>query len=189
MSYLISQTFILLLIAALLGMLLGTFLTRITAETSRASLQARLRNAETDARELRAELDVAVTARGACEAERKSLRERLDALETAPGSRPIDTDEPVSPPRALPAPADSGVLSVIGTGSDESDDLQRIKGIGPKIAGILQELGVRRFDQIAAWTPRDVARVNDHLRFSGRIEREQWVAQAQALLTTGGADS
>ena len=68
MSYLISQTFILLLIAALLGMLLGTFLTRITAATSRAALQARLRNAETDARELRAELDVAVTARGACEA-------------------------------------------------------------------------------------------------------------------------
>jgi len=88
-----------------------------------------------------------------------------------------------------PAPADSTVLSAINTGSDESDDLQRIKGIGPKIAGILQELGVRRFEQIAAWTPRDVARVNDHLRFSGRIEREQWVAQAQALLTTGGADS
>ncbi|MCP5431134.1 MAG: hypothetical protein H6960_01430 [Chromatiaceae bacterium] len=189
MSYLISQTFILLLIAALLGMLLGTFLTRITAATSRAALQARLRNAETDARELRAELDVAVTARGACEAERKSLRERLDALETAPDARPIDADQPAPPPKVRPAPADSTVLSAINTGSDESDDLQRIKGIGPKIAGILQELGVRRFEQIAAWTPRDVARVNDHLRFSGRIEREQWVAQAQALLTTGGADS
>ncbi|MCW5587721.1 MAG: hypothetical protein KIS75_16430, partial [Chromatiales bacterium] len=96
---------------------------------------------------------------------------------------------PTSPPDESPAPAGSAVLLATATDSDAADDLQRIKGIGPKIAGILQELGVRRFEQIAAWTPQDVARVNDHLRFRGRIEREQWVSQAQALLAAGRADN
>lgn len=195
MSYLITQTFIVLLIAALLGMLLGAYLTRISAAASRASLQARLRNAETDARELRAELDVAVTARGACEAERKLLREQLDALKAAPDiakpdtTEPSGVDAPASPRKESSTPAGSAVLPATSTESDAVDDLQRIKGIGPKIAGILQELGVHRFEQIAAWTPQDVARVNDNLRFSGRIEREQWVSQAQALVAAGRADT
>ena len=195
MSYLITQTFIVLLIAALLGMLLGAYLTRISAAALRASLRARLRNAETDARELRAELDVAVTARGACEAERKSLREQLDALKAAPGIAGPDTTEqaepgaPASPPNESSAPAGNAALSATATDSDAADDLQRIKGIGPKIAGILQELGIHRFEQIAAWTPQDVARVNDHLQFRGRIEREQWVSQAQTLLAAGRADN
>ena len=66
--------------------------------------------------------------------------------------------------------------------SGEPDNLQKIKGIGPKIAGILDELGIRRFDQIAAWTPENVAWVNDHLRFKGRIEREEWIPQARSLI-------
>ncbi|MBT8429026.1 MAG: hypothetical protein KJN79_03855 [Gammaproteobacteria bacterium] len=65
---------------------------------------------------------------------------------------------------------------------DTADDLQQIKGIGPKIAGILQELGIRRFEQIAAWSPEKVDWVNERLRFKGRIEREEWISQARALM-------
>ena len=42
MIYLIVQTFILLLVAGLLGLLLGWYLTRISAANQRAALQARL---------------------------------------------------------------------------------------------------------------------------------------------------
>lgn len=61
----------------------------------------------------------------------------------------------------------------------EVDDLQRIKGIGPKLEGLLQGLGIYQFAQIAELTPSDVAWLDDHLNFKGRIERDEWIRQAQ----------
>ncbi|MCB1498167.1 MAG: NADH-quinone oxidoreductase subunit NuoE [Bauldia sp.] len=61
------------------------------------------------------------------------------------------------------------------------DDLKRISGVGPKIEGILHSLGIFHFDQIAAWQPREVAWVDDRLKFKGRIMRENWIEQAQSL--------
>ena len=63
----------------------------------------------------------------------------------------------------------------------EHDNLKRIKGIGPVIAGKLIDMGVTRFAQIAAWTQEDIDRVSSHLDFKGRIEREEWVKQAGEL--------
>lgn len=62
------------------------------------------------------------------------------------------------------------------------DDLRRIKGIGPQNARRLNELGIYHLRQIAAWTPDEVRWVGAALAFPGRIEREGWVAQAQALV-------
>ena len=71
-----------------------------------------------------------------------------------------------------------------------ADDLKRISGVGPKIEGILHSLGYFHFDQIAAWTPANVAWVDERLRFKGRIGREDWIAQAKKLAAgndeTGG---
>jgi NADH-quinone oxidoreductase subunit E len=67
------------------------------------------------------------------------------------------------------------------------DDLQRISGIGPKNEKILHTLGFFHFDQIAAWTVEQVAWVDDHLKFNGRIGREEWIAQAK-LLAAGRDD-
>ena len=68
-----------------------------------------------------------------------------------------------------------------GPREGKADDLKRISGIGPKIEGILNSLGVYHFDQIAAWQPRQVAWVDDYLSFKGRIVREDWIAQAKDL--------
>lgn len=62
------------------------------------------------------------------------------------------------------------------------DDLTVIGGIGPKIQDVLNSLGVFHFDQIAAWTPANIAWVDEHLNFSGRITREGWVEQAAVLV-------
>ena len=48
----------------------------------------------------------------------------------------------------------------------------------------LYSIGVFHFDQIAAWTPDNVEWVGTYLAFPGRIEREDWVAQAAALVRT-----
>ena len=62
-----------------------------------------------------------------------------------------------------------------------ADDLKRIAGVGPKLEGLLNEMGFYHFDQIAAWTPAEVAWVDARLKFKGRIERDSWIAQAAAL--------
>lgn len=64
----------------------------------------------------------------------------------------------------------------------EPDDLRKIKGVGPKLNTLLGELGVSRYDQIAAWTPADVAEVDPYLgTFKGRIARDNWIEQAGLL--------
>jgi NADH-quinone oxidoreductase subunit E len=67
-----------------------------------------------------------------------------------------------------------------------ADDLQRIKGVGPVNAKHLHDLGVFHFDQIAAWARAEIRWVGTYLAFPGRIDREQWVAQA-ANLAHGGS--
>jgi predicted flap endonuclease-1-like 5' DNA nuclease len=66
----------------------------------------------------------------------------------------------------------------------QADDLKLIKGIGPQNEERLHALGIWHFSQIAAWTPENVAWVGTYLAFPGRIEREDWVAQAAALART-----
>lgn len=64
----------------------------------------------------------------------------------------------------------------------DPDDLRKIKGIGPKLNTLLSELGVARYDQIAAWTAADVAEVDPYLgTFKGRIVRDAWIEQAGFL--------
>lgn len=72
--------------------------------------------------------------------------------------------------------------------SGGGDDLTQIKGIGPRIAEVLNSLGIWTLGQIADWTPQNAAWVDDHLAFSGRVGREAWVAQATALAQTQNAD-
>ena len=62
-----------------------------------------------------------------------------------------------------------------------SDDLTKIKGLGPKAAASLAELGITSLAQIANWTDEDVARIDAAINGRGRIEREGWVSQAKAL--------
>ncbi len=61
----------------------------------------------------------------------------------------------------------------------EADDLTRISGVGPKLLEKLNENGVFHFWQIADWGPDEIAFMDDKLSFKGRIERDNWIAQAK----------
>ncbi len=63
----------------------------------------------------------------------------------------------------------------------KADNLQRISGIGPKNEIVLHGLGFFHFDQVADWTATEIAWVDDHLKFGGRIKRERWINQARLL--------
>lgn len=71
---------------------------------------------------------------------------------------------------------------------DQVDDLKMIAGIGPKLEGVLHQVGVYQFKQIADWKKKDIAYVDERLMFKGRIDREEWVKQAKALAKGGEAE-
>ncbi len=66
-----------------------------------------------------------------------------------------------------------------------ADDLKKIKGVGPKLEGVLHDMGVFHFDQIASWSDREIAWVDERLKFKGRIERDGWIDQAKTLAAGG----
>jgi predicted flap endonuclease-1-like 5' DNA nuclease len=74
-----------------------------------------------------------------------------------------------------------GVPGAVGA----PNNLLQLKGVGPKLNTLLVGLGITRFDQIAAWTASDIAKVDEHLgTFKGRIGRDNWIEQA-GLLAAG----
>lgn len=104
----------------------------------------------------------------------------------APAPEPKPMPEPTPAPTPSPAAASSGdadrpaVLSEARAGG--ADDLTKIKGVGPKMNAMLNGMGFYHFDQIAAWTDKEVAWVDDNLEgFNGRIVRDKWVEQARDL--------
>lgn len=89
-----------------------------------------------------------------------------------------DEDDEGAEANAIPAERPIALPKAV---ADSPDDLTIIGGIGPKIQEVLNELGIFHYDQIAAWTPANIAWVDNHLNFSGRISREGWVEQAAIL--------
>jgi large subunit ribosomal protein L19 len=69
----------------------------------------------------------------------------------------------------------------------EADDLSRITGIGAELAARLGGLGVIKFEQIANFSDEDISNVDEALALEGRIEKDDWVGQARALLAEATA--
>jgi predicted flap endonuclease-1-like 5' DNA nuclease len=109
----------------------------------------------------------------------------------APAPEPIAAvAEPVRDERPTPAP-------LVPAGSEERppalpaarqgapDDLSLIDGVTVMQQSTLNSLGIYHFDQIAAWTPANVAWVDQYLRLRGRISEYEWVEQAAILAREG----
>lgn len=79
--------------------------------------------------------------------------------------------------------ADAGAVETTTAVPDRPvDDLTRLKGVGPKLAALLAQLGVTSFSQIAAWTDADLALIDPQLgAFAGRPARDKWIEQARLL--------
>ena len=62
------------------------------------------------------------------------------------------------------------------------DNLQTLKGVGPKLAQKLNENGIFRFEQLAGMSPNEVALLDERLgAFKGRLQRDRLVEQASYL--------
>ncbi len=106
----------------------------------------------------------------------------------APTSKKAAAAERASQPKKEAAPkvakpaakkaAKPAAAKKVAAATDGADDLSRISGVGPVLVKKLHDLGVTSFAQIAAWTPEDVAAMDDKLNFKGRIDRDEWIKQA-----------
>ncbi len=104
-------------------------------------------------------------------AENAAAKAKADAKSEGASAAPKAADKP----KALDKARDG-----------KADDLKMIKGIGPKLEILCHKLGFFHFDQIAAWTTKEIAWVDDNLEgFKGRVTRDEWVKQA-AILAKGG---
>jgi predicted flap endonuclease-1-like 5' DNA nuclease len=66
--------------------------------------------------------------------------------------------------------------------SGPPDDLVKLKGVGPKLAAVLNGIGITRFDQIAKLSPGQVEDLDPMLgAFRGRLARDNIVDQADYL--------
>jgi NADH-quinone oxidoreductase subunit E len=104
---------------------------------------------------------------------------------------------PASPPADEPPASDAEVAAAGKSApvSDEfkpvlltapeggkGDDLELIWGVGPKLAAMLNKMGVWHFRQIAAWTDMNLRWVDQNLgTFKGRAVRDKWIEQAVKL--------
>lgn len=86
----------------------------------------------------------------------------------------------VAAPKAAAKAATPEVLKAPRGG--KADDLKIIEGIGPVLEKLVNSFGVYHFDQIAKWSAKDIAFFDAKMdRFTGRITRDKWVAQAKII--------
>lgn len=123
----------------------------------------------------------APTAQKAAPAAKKPAKAKAADAASDGGNKDYDGDGVIeganegSKPATLTAARDGG-----------ADDLKQIKGVGPKMEGMLHGMGFFHFDQVAAWTGAEVAWVDANLKgFRGRVSRDNWVDQAKTLAAGG----
>lgn len=180
-GFLLTEIWVLLAIAALFGLLAGWIIwgrrSEVNIDTSEAD-------------RLRADLD-------ACRAKHAEKDATIADLRAKQAVVPVAAPEPAvaAEPEGVDYDGDGVIegkdegvkpLTLDAPRTGGADDLKKIKGVGPKMEKLCNKLGFWHFDQIAKWTDAEVAWVDANLEgFSGRVSRDEWVAQA-ALLAAGG---
>lgn len=103
-------------------------------------------------------------------------------------AKPKAEEAPAEAPKAEAKPAarkaDTSSLDARGRLSGpqgEADDLKKIKGVGKVLEGKLNEAGIYHFWQVAALKGEQIAELEEEMSFPGRIERDDWIAQAAEL--------
>jgi predicted flap endonuclease-1-like 5' DNA nuclease len=203
-EFLLVEIWVLLALAALIGLVAGWLIGGGRADTGRGLGGDTGTNAN-EIRHLRTELDRA----------KAQTRDQLDDIPAIQGGgyvRPVQARPPLAaqpvlsvskPDPIVDMPADDAVQSVpteqpiqdhlssapvgkpqglIAARDGLPDDLTKIKGIDAKMEMLCNQLGFWHYDQIAAWTADEIAWVDAYLEgLKGRVTRDNWVVQAKSL--------
>lgn len=203
-GFMMGEMWVLLALAALIGLIAGWLIwgrRDVTVNAADTAEADRLRRALSDceakgqtqaARLVSLERDLTAAELRAKHSSSQAEAADARAAHTASEAAKITT-APVAAPIAAPvmapimaAPVASGAkvkpATLTAARGGKADDLKLIKGVGPKLAALCNQLGFYHFDQIAAWTEAEIAWVDENLEgFKGRVVRDEWVVQARDL--------
>ena len=134
-----------------------------------------------------------------------------ELTESASTAKPVETVKAAAKPttekpkkaeakKAAPKKGPAETSGAASTGGPErlskprggkADDLKMLKGVGPRLETILNEMGFYHYDQIAAWTPEQVEMIDQEMTGvnKGRASRDGWVEQAKVLARGGSAEA
>jgi NADH-quinone oxidoreductase subunit E len=158
-------------------------LTSLTDKPAKAKAKPAKAKAEEKPSEQPAEAEAApAQAERAPEVKTEAPAQAAAMPESAPAAEPAAASVALA---EIPPAGEGGKPGLYGSRPDDADDLKEISGVGPKLEGILNDMGIYRFAQIAVWTTDNIAWVDERLKFKGRIERDDWVSQAK-ILAEGG---
>lgn len=104
------------------------------------------------------------------------------AREAGIEAQPVAAETP-APPSPEPATAPPAPAAAPADPNDPANGpVTQLKGLGPKVAARLAELGITTVGQVAALDDDDARALDAQLgAFRGRLERDRWVEQARFL--------
>ena len=106
----------------------------------------------------------------------------LGAAELGIATLPEVPAAPLPPPRIKPENDPKlGLVFKTPPPAEMRDDLTALKGIAKVLESRLHEFGIYTWEQIATWSPEHVKEFSARLSFKDRIQREDWIGQAQKL--------
>ncbi|MCW2282659.1 putative flap endonuclease-1-like 5' DNA nuclease [Rhodoblastus acidophilus] len=101
----------------------------------------------------------------------------LKLAETSPAQAEQKAEAVAAPAQPEHTPEEAGASRAH---PNQVDDLRLIRGVDSALAKKLREIGVHRFDQIAAWGPEQIAQVAEKLG-DQPVSPQHWPAQARLL--------
>jgi predicted flap endonuclease-1-like 5' DNA nuclease len=198
-GFLLTEIWVLLALAALLGLFVGWLIwgrrTEMTIDTSEADrLRADLsacnakgkdlagRLAAAEARAADAEGRVAAATVGAASAAATAPAPLAATAAPLMSAQKAEQVAAVEPEKAASSGEKAKPKGLTAARDGKADDLKLIKGIGPALERLCHKLGFYHFDQLANWTASEIAWVDENLEgFKGRVTRDEWVVQARDL--------
>jgi small subunit ribosomal protein S2 len=118
-------------------------------------------------------------------------RAAIDGISRGQGDLGIDIGASEAPVvEELPAVADASsapeeqpeAFEQLAAPRGAPDDLTKLTGVGPQLEKKLNDAGIYHYWQLAAMKPEDVTKVDTDLKLHGRIDRDNWIAQARTLI-------
>jgi NADH-quinone oxidoreductase subunit E len=117
-------------------------------------------------------------AAGATGAPARAMREKATGSESPAGK----VDAGIAPGK------ESAAGKLFNAPEGQPDDLKLIVGIGPKLERSLNELGITTWAQVAKLTEAQIDVIEGELGFRGRVQRDNWLQQAEVLARGGVAE-
>lgn len=179
------EILVFMILAALVGVALGWILrgSMSNEQAELVELRTKLRECKKAQRDASSNIESDGDTAGSEPTKRASTASKVATAGTATASTASGSTDEDADKAATQAAARAEVAKLVARVSSDGtvDDLKQIYGIGPKFEGMLNDMGITSYKQIAQFSKDDVNTVADAIgAFKDRVVRDDWVSGAKA---------